>query len=211
MNRRERRIVKAQARRQRGRSLVKIEQHDAALAFARGRPPVPIEQRPQRFEIACWWAFLGFGIGPFDAARRALLAVKGGPISMDDITGVLRLSQVPVPLPEAKDEPQAAERRLFAMAKRQRAEPWLVECSAFIQGLIIFMSSPVNITGACTCLDNLLLRGWRPVLTGLHERIETMLKSNIPPADLAALGPDARKLVERLTGVKFPERRHRKK
>lgn len=211
MNRRERRIAKAKARQQRGRSLANVEQHGAALAFARGRPPVPIEQHPQRFEIACWWAFLGFGIGPFDAARRALLAVKGGPISMDDITGALRLSQVPVPLPEAKDEPQAAERRLFATAKRQRAEPWLVECSAFVQGLIIFMNSPVNITGACMCLDNLLLRGWRPVLTGLHERIETMLKSNIPPADLAALGPDARKLVERLTGVRFPERRHRKK
>ena len=38
-----------------------------------------------------------------------------------------------------------------------------------------------------------------------------MLKSNIPPADLAALGPQARKLVERLTGVEFPKRRHRKK
>jgi len=176
----------------------------------RGRPPVPIERNPQRFEIAAWWAFLGFGIGPFGAARRALIVVKDGPISMADIEGVLRLSQVSVPLPEAKDEPNAAERRLFAMAKRQRPESWLVECSAFIQGLIIFMGTG-NITGACICLDNLLLRGWRPVLAGLAERIETMLKSNIAPADLAALGPQARKLVERLTGVKFPKRRHRKK
>ena len=176
----------------------------------RGRPPVPIERDPQRFEIAAWWAFLGFGIGPFGAARRALIVVKGGPISMADIEGVLRLSQVSVPLPEAKDEPNAAERRLFAMAKRRRPEPWLVECSAFIQGLIIFVNTG-NITGACICLDNLLLRGWRPVLAGLAERIETTLKSNIPPADLAAFGPQARKLVERLTGVKFPKRRHRKK
>jgi hypothetical protein len=177
----------------------------------RGRPPVPIEQDPQRFEIACIWAFLGFGLGPFDAAKRALMVVRGSSISMDDIMGVLRLSQVPVPLPEVKDEPNAAERRLFATAKRQRPEPWLVECSAFIQGLIIFMSPPVNVTGACMCLDNLVLRGWWPVLAGLHERIETMLESNIPPADLLALGPQARKLVERLAGVKFPKRRHRKK
>jgi len=31
-----------------------------------GRPPgqaVPIERHPQRFEIACIWAFLGFGLG----------------------------------------------------------------------------------------------------------------------------------------------------
>src|SRR5262245_12314252 len=37
-----------------------------------GRPPVPIDRHPQRFEIACIWAFLGFGVGPFDAAKRAL-------------------------------------------------------------------------------------------------------------------------------------------
>src|SRR6516164_288391 len=98
-----------------------------------GRPPVPIDRHPQRFEIACIWAFLGFGLGPFDATHRALMVVRGGPISMSDIMGALRLSQVSVPLPEAKDEPNAAERRLFAMVKRQRPEPWLVECSAFIQ------------------------------------------------------------------------------
>jgi hypothetical protein len=178
----------------------------------KGRPSVPIDRHPQRFEIACIRAFLDFGVGPFDAARRALMVVKGGPISMADIEGVLRLSQMPVPLtlPQVEDEPNAAERRLFAMAKRQRAEPWLVHSVALIQGLIIFIGTR-NITGACLCLDNLLLRGWRPVLAGLHARIETMLKSNVPPADLAALGPEARKLVERLTGAKFPARRHRRK
>ena len=102
-----------------------------------------------------------------------------------------------------------AERRLFAMAKRQEPEQWLVESSAFIQGLILFIATR-RVIGACTCLDNLWARGWGPVLTGLHERIETMLRSNVPPADLATLGPDARKLVERLTGLKFPKRRHRK-
>jgi len=44
----------------------------------RGRPPgaVPIERDPQRFEIACWWAFVEMGLGQFDAARRALLAER---------------------------------------------------------------------------------------------------------------------------------------
>jgi hypothetical protein len=147
----------------------------------RGRPPVSIERHPQRFEIACIWAFLGFGAGPFDAANRSLMVVRGGSINMSDIMGVLRLSQVSVPLPEVKDEPNAAERRLFATAKRQRPESWLVESSALIQGLIIFIGTH-NLTGACMCLDNLLLRGWRPVLAGLAKRIETMLQSNIPPA-----------------------------
>jgi hypothetical protein len=179
------------------------------LHAKRGRPPVPIERNPQHFEIACIWAFLGFGVLPFDAARRALLIVRGGPITMADVEGTLRLSQASIPLSEAKDEPDAAVRRLFAMAKCQGPEQWLVESSAFIQGLIVFITIR-NITGACACLDNLWARGWGPVLTGLHERIETMLKSNVPPADLAALGPDARKLVERLTGLKFPKRRHRK-
>jgi hypothetical protein len=171
---------------------------------------VPIERHPQRFEIACIWAFLGFGVRPFDAARRALLIVRGGPISMADIEGTLRLSQASIPLPEVEDEPDAPERRLFAMAKCQGPEQWLVESSAFIQGLIVFMATR-NLVGACSSLDNLWARGWGPVLTGLHERIETMLRSNVPPADLATLGPDARKLVERLTGLKFPKRRHRKR
>jgi hypothetical protein len=176
-----------------------------------GRPPIPIERHPQRFEIACIWAFfLGFGLGPFDATRRALMVVRGGPISMADIEGVLRLSQVSIPMSEAKDEPDAAERRLFAKAARREPEPWLVESSAFIEGLIIFIGAG-NITGACTCLDNLVLRGWRPVISGFAERIKAMLESNIPPADLTTLGPEARKLVEQVTGVKFPKRQHRKK
>jgi hypothetical protein len=95
-----------------------------------GRQPVPIERHAQRFEIACIRAFLGFGLGPFDATRRALLVVKGGPISMADIEGVLRLSQAAIPLPEAADEPNAAERRLFAKAARREPEPWLLESSA---------------------------------------------------------------------------------
>src|SRR5262249_6292848 len=47
-----------------------------------GRPPVPIERHPQRFEIACIWAFLGRGLAPFDATTRALMVVRGGAISM---------------------------------------------------------------------------------------------------------------------------------
>jgi hypothetical protein len=79
-----------------------------------------------------------------------------------------------------------------------------------LQGLITFVGTS-NTTGVCIALDGLDELGWRPVLMGLAKRIETALGSNLAPADLTALGPDARNLVERLTGVKFPKRRHRKK
>src|SRR5262249_30707411 len=69
----------------------------------RGRPSVPIEDDPQRFEIACWWAFHGMGFGPFDAARRALLATNGGPISMEDVEGVLIMASAKIPLPQPFD------------------------------------------------------------------------------------------------------------
>jgi hypothetical protein len=60
---------------------------------------IRIERNPQRFEIAAWWAFVGMGCGPFDAARRALLAIKGGAFSVEDIEGVLRLASAKIPLP----------------------------------------------------------------------------------------------------------------
>jgi len=63
----------------------------------RGRPPVPIERDPRRFEIACWWAFTEMGLGKFDAARRALLATKGGPITLEDIEGMLVRASASIP------------------------------------------------------------------------------------------------------------------
>jgi len=155
--------------------------------------------------------FRGFaGVGEFDAARRALMVTRGQPISMADIEGVLRLAQVSVPLPEAEDEPDAAVRRLLAKAARRGPEPWLVESAALIQALIIFITTD-NVTGICLTLDNLLRKGWRPLITDLHKRINAMLQSNVPPADLTVLGPGARELVERVTGMAFPKRQHRKK
>jgi hypothetical protein len=60
---------------------------------------VPIERHRQRFEIALWWGLTQMGLGPFDAARRALLATKGGPIQLEDVEGVLVLTSAEIPLP----------------------------------------------------------------------------------------------------------------
>jgi hypothetical protein len=165
----------------------------------RGRPVVPIERDPQRFEIACWWAFTGMGFGGFDAARRALLTTKGGPIMLEDIEGVLIRASAVIPLPQPFDpiDPDKGLRRLAAKAKRANPSPWLVASSALIRGLIGFIKAN-NMTGVTVALDGLLKLGWGEVLLGLADRVESALQSNLPPGDLDMLSPAARKLVARL-------------
>ena len=171
---------------------------------------VPIEQNRQRFEIAAWWAFHEDGCGPFDAARRALLAVKGGPITVEGIEGVLHRASATVPLPTFDpDDPDKGLRRLAAKARGAKPEPWLISSAGLLQGLITFIRSN-NMLGIAVAYDGLSKLGWGPVIMGLVQRVEAALGSNLAPADFATLGPEARKLVER-AGVKFPKRRHRKK
>jgi hypothetical protein len=159
---------------------------------------VPIERHSQRFEIACWWALVGFGFGQFTAARLALAIVRGNSTSMADVEGLLRLSQIDIPLPLPNpDEPNAQLRRLAAKALRQSASGWLVHSSGLIQALAVFHDDP---GATCLCLDELLRLGWRPVLSGFAQRIETALKSNVPPADLEELSPAAHRLLARVRG-----------
>jgi hypothetical protein len=168
----------------------------------RGRPPgaVPIERNPERFEIAAWRAFVGMRVGPFDAARRALLAVKGGTITMQDVEGVLLLASAEIPLPAPDpDEPDAGLRRLAAKAQRQKPSKWLNQSVGLIQGLILFSGSG-NVTGMTVALDALDQLGWGPVILGLTQRIQTALQSNLPPADLEKLSPAARRLLAERRG-----------
>jgi len=164
----------------------------------RGRPPVPIERDPQRFEIAAWWAFHEGGCGSFDAARRALLAVKGGPITLEDIEGVLRRASATVPLPPFDpDDPDKGLRRLAAKAKRAKPEPWLVNSAGLVQGLITFIRNN-NMTGIAAAYDGLIKLGWGPTIMGLVQRVEAALGSNLPPAELEKLSPAARRLLANL-------------
>ena len=167
----------------------------------RGRPAglVPLERDPQRFEIAVWWAFVGMKVGQFDAARRALLVVKGRDITMEDVEGVWRLATAEIPPLDGKDEPDARLRRLSAKAKRQKPSEWLVASSALIQALMLFMRTK-NVTGSSAALDALIGLGWRPVIQDLAKRIEAALQSNLPPADLEKLSPAARRLLAELGG-----------
>ena len=164
----------------------------------RGRPPVPIERDPQRVEIAAWWAFHEGGCGPFDAARRALLAVKGGPITLEDIEGVLRRASATVPLPPFDpDDPDKGLRRLAAKAKRAKPEPWLVNSAGLVQGLITFIRNN-NMTGIAAAYNGLIKLGWGPTIMGLVQRVEAALGSNLPPAELEKLSPAARRLLANL-------------
>lgn len=168
-----------------------------------GRPPVPIERDPQRFEIAAWWAFVGMGYGQFDAARRALLTVKGGPITLSDIEGVLIRASTKISLPQPHDpfDKDKGLRRLAAKAQRAagKRSQWLIVSSGLIRAAIGFIAEN-NTTGTSVAFDGLLKLGWGEVLLGLADRIEAALKSNLPPDDLEKLTPAARKLLAELRG-----------
>jgi hypothetical protein len=168
----------------------------------RGRPQgsvIAIERDKQRFEIACWWAFTQMGCGPFDAARRALLATKGGVITREDIAGVLEIASATIPLPQPFDphDPDKGLRRLSAKAKRAKPAPWLISSAGLVRGLATFVASN-NQIGICLTLDGLIRLGWGPTIKGLAQRIEAALGSNLPPADLDKLSPAARKLLRTL-------------
>jgi hypothetical protein len=86
----------------------------------RGRP---IEQDAQRFEVACWWAFTEMGCGPFDAARLALLATKGGLITLEDIEGTLVMASATrqaVEMANRKLRPGASADRLYRPVRDTR-------------------------------------------------------------------------------------------
>src|SRR5262249_48876309 len=185
----------------RGRPMTRAS--PSRIARRRGRPigsSKAIERDPQRFEIACWWAFVGMGFGPFDAARRALLVTKSGPFSMADVEGVLVLASTTVGLPQPFDplDPDKGLRRLSAKAKHADPSDWLVHSSALVRAVMTFISTD-NMTGVATACDGLIRLGWGPTIMGLVERIATALKSNLPPADLDQLSPGVRRL---LTGLR---------
>jgi hypothetical protein len=165
----------------------------------RGRPPAAIERDPQRFEIACWWAFTEMGLGKFDAARRALLAVKGGAITLEDVEGVLIRASATIPLPQPfdPDDPDKGLRRLSAKAQRAKPSEWLITSAGLVQGLITFIANN-NVIGTCIAYDGLIKLGWGPVILGLADRIEAASKSNLPPAEFEKLSPAVRRLLAEL-------------
>jgi hypothetical protein len=165
----------------------------------RGRPVEPIEVDPQRFELACWWAFSEMGCGPFDAARRALLATKGGPIVLADIEATLVMASATIALPQPFDPEDADKglRRLSAKARRAKASKWLVASAGLVRALVGFIAAN-NMTGIAVADDALLRLGWGETIMGLAGRIQTALGSNLPPADLDKLSPVVRRLLAEL-------------
>ena len=142
------------------------------------------------------------GCGPFDAARRALLVIRGGPITIQDIEGVLHMASARIPLPTPVDpiDPDAGLRRLSAKAKAAKPSVWLYASSGMIEALITFIAAN-NVTGVAIALDGLHALGWGETIMGLRQRIEAALGSNLPPADLDRLSPAVRGL---LAGLKKP-------
>jgi hypothetical protein len=136
------------------------------------------------------------GFGPFDAARRALLVTKGDLFTMADLEGVLVMASAQIPLPQPFDplDPDKGLRRLSAKAKHARPSEWLITSSALVRALITFIKTN-NMTGIAIASDGLIKLGWGPIIMGQVQRIETALKSNLPPADLDKLSPAVRRLL----------------
>jgi hypothetical protein len=174
----------------------------ARIARRRGRPrgsTIPIEHDPERFRVACWWAFKEMGCSPFDAARYALLAVTGGPITREDLEGIWELASANIALPQPFDplDPDKGLRRLSAKAKRADPEEWLIISSAFVRALLTFIVTN-NMTGVAAARDGLIKFGWGPTLMGIVERVEAALRSNLPPAEFDKLSPAVRRLLAEL-------------
>jgi hypothetical protein len=139
------------------------------------------------------------GLGKFDAGRRALLAIRGGPITLEDVEGMLIRASATIPLPQPFDraDPDKGLRRLSAKAQRAKPSPWLINSAGLVQGLITFIASN-NMTGVCLAYDGLLRLGWAPTIRGLADRIEIALQSNVPPAEIEKLTPAVRRLLTNL-------------
>jgi len=167
----------------------------------RGRPPVPIEQDPDRFKLACWRAFFADGFSSFNASRLALLVtdVEGGPITIEDIEGLLSKASATIPLPRPYDPDDRfkGERRLAAKAMRAEPEFWLVNSAGLVHALITFIRNK-NMTGVCLTLDGLLKLGWGPIIMGFAKRVEAALGTNLPPAEFEILSPAVRRLLAEL-------------
>jgi hypothetical protein len=165
----------------------------------RGRPPVPIERDKQKFEIACCLAFVGTGFGKFEAARYALLAIGGGPITLEDVEGVLRKASAKIPLPQpfSPDDPDKGLRRLSAKAQHAKRSPWLITSVGLLRELIKFIVRDDE-KGMWIALHGLNDLGWGPVIVDLTSRIEATFGSNLPPADIEKLSPAGRRLLAKL-------------
>jgi hypothetical protein len=169
-----------------------------------GRRKIAIELDPQKYEIAGFLALREEGYKPFDAARRALLAVRGGPFSVEDIEGLLRIASAEVPLPQPFNDwdPDKGLRRLVTKAERvaERPSGWLVLSVGTLQALIHFIRED-NTAGMTASLDRLAEVGWTPIILGFTRRLVDALNSNLPPAAaerLNRLGPAAREQLTEL-------------
>jgi hypothetical protein len=180
----------------------------------RGRPPVPTLLDPDRFKVAMWCALHADGSSELEASRLALLmtdpAPEGGRITITDIEGVLHRASATIPLPPFDPaNPYKGELALAAKAKRAKPEPWLVCSSDLLQQLFENIRKKDTLAVAVAG-RGLAMLGWEPTIMRLLQRIGAALQSNLPPDDLTALSPKARKAAER-AGVKVPKRRHRGK
>src|SRR6516162_7936152 len=152
-----------------------------AKSRRRGRPRgsrVPLERDRQRFAVATWWGLHEIGYGPYEAAYLTSTAVGDDPIRLEDVEGLLTLASTQI-----KRTASSLDEHINALvrkAKRVPATDWLVESSAAIRALVMYIAAN-DTARACIVLDVLVELGWGDVIQRLTERMGDALKSNVPP------------------------------
>jgi len=161
----------------------------------RGRPKgtkLTLARDRQNAAIALWKAFRVLGYGTHEAGYLALMVVGGAPIQLEDVEGVLTVASTTI-----KYKASTLDKHVNALARKAaRAsdhDPWLVASTAAIRGLIRGIRTN-RIELAAYMFDVLIELGWRVVLARFWARIQTALRSNIPPHE----GPLGRAQASRL-------------
>jgi hypothetical protein len=156
----------------------------------------------RRFAIAVWWAFRD-PLGPYAAARLAVVLIdERTRIGIEDIDGlILSLNANYAPVAPSDDlDGRAKElvRKAELMTKRasEREIAWLTQSTGAIQGYVRFAATG-DVGGLKLALGLLDHAGWRVIVSRLARRLDTALKSNMPPRD-GPLSAAARRLLGKL-------------
>ena len=173
------------------------------LARKRGRREgshIPLARDPQRYSYAVWLAFTTLGLGPYQAAKLAIVLIEQTtPIRVEDVEGLL----VVVSAAWEGDEDELLDEYVHATVRKARLvigrasddeRAWLSRSAGAIEAIIRNIRAG-DMAGANRALAVLNGNDWRSVIEQVRQRIEPALISNVPPYEFP-LKRAARQLLE---------------
>lgn len=170
-----------------------------------GRPsgtPASLFKDPHRFAIAAWIA-LAPDLGTLETARFVTVLIEEDtPIRIEDVEGLRLLISAPFKPPTLGVVLDEVARKLQQKAKLVRgraagSEMRWIETSASALRLLVYLFVRDDVPGMRRQLDILRNAGWGKISERIGRRLETALKSNIPPRD-DPVGPKIRRALDAL-------------